>query len=68
MWPTNIIFLEANKPYPNYYQTCHYQPSSNTSIKPTTLEARRGHQLVNQRSKNFKNIVIILINAIYKDF
>ena len=68
MWPTDIIFLEANRPYPHYYLTCHRYPSSKTSIKPTILEARRGHQLVDQCSKTFTNIVIIFIDAIYKKF
>ena len=81
-WPTNIIFLEAKKPYPHYYQTCHrtYHPSSKMSIDPTlvasrphhwlaTLVAKHDHhQLVNQYSKTFTNIAIILIDAIYKEF
>ena len=25
IWPTNLIFLEANKAYLYYYQTCHHQ-------------------------------------------
>ena len=49
-WPTNIIFLEANKPYLHYYQTRHCHSRSETSIKPTTLEARRGHQLIDRQT------------------
>ena len=68
-WPTDIIFLEANKPYLHYYQTRHCHSCSKTSIEPTALEARRGHyQLVDRRSKTFTNIAIILIDAIYKEF
>ena len=81
-WPTNIIFLEANKPYSHYYPTCHrtYHPSSETSINPilitnrcrhwlATLVTRHGHyQLVDQHSETSTNIAIILIDAIYKEF
>ena len=68
MWLTDIIFLEANKLYSHYYQTRHCHSSNETSIEPTALEARRGHQFVDRRSETFTNIVIILINAIYKEY
>ena len=69
MWPTDIIFLEANKPYFYYYQTRHCHSRSETSIELTALKARHGHhQLVDQRSETSTNIAIILIDAIYKEF
>ena len=66
-----MIFLEANKLYLHYYQNLSlltYHPSSKTSIN-LILVAKRGHkQLVNRHSETSTNIVIILINAIYKEF
>ena len=38
------------------------------SIEPTILKVGRGYQLVDQCSKTSTNIVIILIDAIYKEF
>ena len=53
----------------HYYQTRHRHSRRETSIKPTALEARRGHhQLVDQCSKTSTNSAIIFINAIYKEF
>ena len=63
-----FVTSALHKPYLYYYQTRHCHPSSKTSIEPTVLEARRGHQLVDRRSETFTNIVIILINAIFKEF
>ena len=70
-WPTNIIFLEANKPYLYYFQNLSsltYHPHSKISINPTFVARRGHHQLVNQHSETFTNIAIILIDDIYKEF
>ena len=80
-WPTHIIWKQTNLILLlSDLSSLIHHPSSETSIDPTliasrrchwsaTLVARRGHhQFVDRHSETFINIVIILIDAILKEF